>query len=33
MMPVWLAFVLVGIVGGGIIWWAYRELAHGVKHL
>ena len=27
------AFSLVGVVGGGIIYWAYKELASGVKHV
>lgn len=33
MIPLWLAFGLVGVIGGGITWWAYRELANGVKHI
>ncbi len=26
-------FALAAVVGGGIIYWGYRELAHGVKNL
>jgi len=26
-------FALAVLVGGLIIWWAYNELAKGVKHL
>jgi len=33
MMPLWLAFVIVGVVGGLIVWWGFSELAKGVKHL
>ena len=27
------AFGFAAIVGGLIIWWAYRELAHGIKDI
>ena len=27
------AFGLAAIIGGLIIWWAYRELAHGIKDI
>ena len=33
MIPLWLAFGLVAVLGGGIIWWALRELSNGVKHI
>jgi len=33
MIPLWLAFALAAVIGGSIIWWAYNELAKGVKHL
>ncbi len=26
-------FVIAGVVGGCILWWAYREVSKGVKHL
>jgi len=31
MIFVWFGLAL--LVGGGIVWWAYRELANGVKHI
>ena len=33
MMSVGVGFGLVAVIGGGIIWWAIRELSNGVKHI
>lgn len=31
MIQIVAAFALVGVIGGGIIWWGYHELAKGIK--
>jgi len=33
MIEIVAAFALAGVVGGCILWWAYNELAKGIKHI